>query len=718
MVKRWKGDCGCDEPDSKILKVNFSDAGVYQCNVTAGIYSRLSDAAKLAVFRSSTESCSMALEEDIIELPEGCHAMVDEKRVQTIDVGKCRKSACAMPSAVTNQRPYCGKSTSCCLPIAKQPVTVTCDGSKMTFQIRRVTACQCGQCLYEKTTVVGRVHDAENEKPIHLVRVIVNGRDRRTETSKGGYFSFTVDPNVHRVVVEFKDIYHQQYADAISVVPFRQGEETYHEVYMQRRQPAVEIDVSSTVEIPLSNVPQKGPGAILEIKPRSFVSWNGSEADKVRAEIQYIDPRNKSNINAAWGELNTIDPRGQTIPLDTFGMFKMKTYGPDGTPLDLIRHAKIFVDIDELGVPVVDGKPLVKLYTLESTGIWLQAGDLDLVPAWHPRVRRSGRRLAVGRVTTFNQIWNLDYPASDVCQVKVRSYDHTGQQIGGVVVSMAGYDKKGKYYGIRRTVTDKKNGACVQTKCNVGGSLSGELSSGGAAEPKPPPPKSGKIPKNHPKMIHFNAADGASIYSFNKGSQCEKADVNQPHYAFTSANMPTKYTANPEPFDDDSWHFYPQNSRQYCFMRIRVGGDGDAVVQAMSFAHDDEKRLYGWRNVVASPDGKSTTVCLEYRCSHPLNQPTSTRVHVAVTKREGNVATRTCRRTKAAPRLRPLLASSSDKTSFVAPTNSWGSSYGLYADYDRETALARCCAGNVNPDGTCEHCGKADTTGNAAVFAC
>ena len=633
-----------------------------------------------------------------MELPVGCRTLDGGER--RIDVGRCRKSACALTGIGAGLRAYyakCGLSSSCCREADHRYVAVTCDGDRTRMRMRKVTACTCSaRCEYERTTITGRVLDAVDKRPIAHVRVIANGESLQKKTSTSGYYTVTMDASVRRIVVELKDAYGRRYADAIVVVPFSVGGTTYHDIYMRRRGAPKTIDVSKTIQISLDSARSRRPGAILEIRKRSLrpvVASNGLAVDHVRAEIQYVDPRNESDMKAAWGEFATVNRRGETIPLDTFGMLKVHAHALNGMRVD-VGYARFFVNIKEFGVPTsADGTPRAKLYTLDSRGTWIEAGDLERVG-----------QFAVGRLTSLDKIWNIAAPTSDLCRVKVRSYDYTGQQIGGVVISMLGHNERGKFYTIQRAVTDRNGGACMLTKCHVGGSLLAELN--GRGEPVTPPRGTGTTTTN--KTIRFKASTIRSPVYSSEG-ECESATNDESHYGFASSGALRAYTTNKRQFKADSWYVNPETGRNYCFIRVRVSLQGEAgnaaVVRATSFARSNANVLYGWRsNVVAMERNKTTTsriACLEYRCDYL----TMTRVQLVANRESGNgnESPGRCRMGRHAAPLRGHLVESvaTDELNFVSPTSGWGPSHGLYEDSDKEIALSQCCRGDVNPDGTC-----------------
>lgn len=603
-------------------------------------------------------------------------------------------------------------------------------GNRLRFPV--VSRCRCGARSYSTNSITLTIVGADNQRPIPYATVILNGQNAAISNNDGKVtFRFERSTGIQWNAAEIRDMHNGEYSDLSTVIPIIPGEDITHTVYLQKLAEPMELNLTQTVEIPLSNSdsPQP-PASILIIQQGSIVNDVSAVVNSPTVRIQYIDPRSRSDMKIEWGRSVAVGGIGNEIPLNFYGIVKVDIRGGHDEKLELMESAEWFVDASALAVPREngDGKPLLKLFTLNPTGVWEEAGHTELVTrrCLHSSV---SCLYAVGRVTTFSRIWSLGVPSEKTCYVKVRSYDGNGREIGGVLVSMAGSLSTGQYYGIRRNVTRIDGGACVSTRCDVGGTIYAHLSDGIAANPNPPPQCCGTIPANDHNSIRFpaNATGQPPVYGYSQEMQCVTAPGTDPHFSFTSPQEETEYTVNSEPFHFNSWYFLPYRHRKYCYVRVKIYSNHYEMVRVWSFANNGRRSLYGWRDVIAQQQNSSSVdVCVEYRCCGSFSQNrekyVSTRVLISPRLRNGTL----CTRHGIAARLRPYYLSSAPyQLSFVPPRNGWGPAYGTYRDSNKDSALSQCCMGKVNSDGTCGHHagmthvpGTTYQEGHAVAFVC
>jgi hypothetical protein len=505
-------------------------------------------------------------------------------------------------------------------------------------------------------------------------------------------------------------------------------------IYLQKLSKPTELILTRTEEVVLTNSdsPQP-PTMILIIQQESLIKpQSPGNISNAHIRIQYVDKRSRTNRNVVWGKPVTVNGNGDEMALDIHGVVKVDARSIDGEILELSEPAQLLVDVKALATMVTgkDDKSLIKLFTLNTQGEWQEAGHTELVarPCLTTDTEASCV-YALGKVTTLSRVWSAGVPREKSCYVKVRSYDQSGVEIGGIVVTVAHFEEA---YGVRRDVTRNNEGVCVPVTCNGSGVMHAQTSDGMAAIPNLSRRCSGKIPEDDPNGIRFrvNAEQLQEVCCYSEQSQCASAPRSHPHFSFMVPRRDaTDYTVNSAPFQSDSWYFLPRQGSKYCYVRVRIYSNDEVMVRVWSFANSGTKTLYGWREVVArQQSGQFVDVCVEYRCcrSFPFVPKEHLKTTVLISPSFANGTL--CKRKNIATRLTPFynITSAPHEFAFLAPTSSWGSFFGTYRDSNKDRALSLCCKGNVREGRTCSSGPEnipttglyTDSRGYAAAFDC
>ena len=678
--------------------------------------------------------CSDAFLSQLIRLPAGCSVKQNGFNSTWIDAGQCSMDRCIKKTGkLTDAHNTCSRTPTCCEPAPIRYKTVRCRGGHR-FRFPTVTRCKCVACSHKNDTVTVRVVGADDCRPIPFATVVLNRRNV-VISDRDGKASFKLERRVSTdwIVAEIRDTHNSVYSDLITTIPLIPGKDKTHTVYLQTLAKPIELNLTQKVEILLTNSDSPQPPTMtLTIQQKSlFKAQAPANISTAHIRIQYVDPRSRTNRNVAWGKPVTVNSTGDEIALDIYGIVKVGVRNSDGKILELVESAELLVDLNALAIPVTgkDGKPLIKLFTLNSLGVWEEAGQTELI------TRRCLHSVAycvyaIGRLTTFSKVWSAGVPRERSCYVKVRSYDSGGLEIGGMIVTVAPLDSAGESYGVRRDVTRSNKGACVSVKCDGIRTIYAQLSDGTAAILNVSHRCSGKIPEDDPDSIRFlvNSEKQPSVCCYNEQEQCASAPTSDPHFSFTSPRGDAAdYTVNFAPFQSDSWYFLPRQSRKYCYARVRIYSNDDVLVRVWSFANKGTRTLYGWREVIArQQNSRLVDVCVEYRCCRSLsfipNEHLRTTVLISPSHPNGTL----CKRRNIATLLRPFyITSAPHELAFLSPRNSWGSVFGIYTDSNKDRALSQCYKGNVRDGRTCGHGpDKIRTTRNtysqgyAAAFDC
>lgn len=340
------------------------------------------------------DTCSHPLSK-FQDLPHGCFVTGDTLRNNSIDVGDCGKVPCMKSSLHDNGSCSDYWPHHCCNPKETELVNISCDG--FSYQTTRVLSCECKQCVF-KTLIFGRAIGRQNgsDIPLKLGQVLLSGK-QITRTNAAGFFSFDVPREMKRVVATFQDDYYKKFEDTTKIFIVNPGGEVFLTVVIPMKPEPIHFDSDNGTEVHLGgNNKDKPPGASLEILPNSLMSQDGQVYNgPVKATFNYIDPRNREDLDAANGEFETETSGGEKQPLKTFGMFQIGFKDNTGNVLNFNKPIKFSLDSSVFNVPVDEkGKVGMALWSYDrNKGIWKKFSEVQFEQA----STGSRRLLAAGR---------------------------------------------------------------------------------------------------------------------------------------------------------------------------------------------------------------------------------------------------------------------------------------------------------------------------------
>ncbi|XP_028415814.1 cartilage intermediate layer protein 1-like [Dendronephthya gigantea] len=332
---------------------------------------------------TTDDSCDPTPSQHIIALPQGCTA--GETNSVTIDVGDCAKTKC-IARGLKNMN-YC-KDKFCCQPIATRNIKVVC--SQHSFDMKSVTKCGCGDCPVKQTVVKGVARGGPDNKPFKY-GYIYHGDKYLARTGRKGDFSFKVPGDFSRFAVTFKDKRnYNNFQELTKVIPLVTGRETYIEVRLKPRPEPIKVDAKMGFEISLGNSQntrglnksneenvvdnddaQLEPAVAFAVPPQGLLTEHGEIYNgTVKVEVNFVDPRNVTEVEEADGDFTTVDEDGEEQQLETFGVIKMDFKDENDKSLQPTGDIDISLDIDKYNITENEVENIKLWYLDEKTGRW------------------------------------------------------------------------------------------------------------------------------------------------------------------------------------------------------------------------------------------------------------------------------------------------------------------------------------------------------------
>ncbi|XP_028418942.1 cartilage intermediate layer protein 1-like [Dendronephthya gigantea] len=358
-------------------------SGEIKCRVYDDHGAEFSDPARITVFNTTDDSCDPTPSQHIIALPQGCTA--GETNSATIDVGECARTKC-IARGLKNMNDC--RDKFCCQPIATRNIKVVC--LQHSFDIKSVTKCGCGDCPVKQTVVKGVARGGPDNKPFKY-GYIYHGDKYLARTGRKGDFSFKVPGDFSRFVVTFKDKRnYNNFQELTKVIPLVTGRKTYIEVRLKPRPEPIKVDAKMGFEISLGNSQntrglnrsneenvvdnddaQLEPAVAFAVPPQGLLTEDGEIYNgTVKVEVNFVDPRNVTEVEEADGDFTTVDEDGEEQLLETFGVIKMDFKDENDKSLQPTGDIDISLDIDKYNITENEVENIKLWYLEEKTGRW------------------------------------------------------------------------------------------------------------------------------------------------------------------------------------------------------------------------------------------------------------------------------------------------------------------------------------------------------------
>ncbi|XP_072047054.1 uncharacterized protein [Amphiura filiformis] len=604
----------------------------------------------------------------LVQLPPDC--VQPESGEATYDVRTCPYTSCGGIQANQTQ---CQDPTEYCYSVADfEMVDISCTNYQISLQ--RVLTCGCTVCQVLPITIYGRAVAVSDGSPLILGDILLND-EQVGRTNLRGFFDFQIFEQVTRVSLTFKDSLSKSLVETTQVINVLSGANIFVIVKMRNR--PIPVEILSNVENSMSlGSTDYEPFAEIVIPPNSFYDENGDlYTGKVMAYTTSIDMRKESDLETAPGDFTAVDPEGEMIDLESFGIFMMDFTTPDDNSLSVAGSVPIYIDPNV--VPAVDrdvgpdGVSDVEMWVLnKNTGVWESVSKLKSTTG---RRRRKQTPKYVGEIELGNfSFFNVDgiRKRREICLVKLIPYATNSYsdvldnaRFTSAIKDTTGTDIPFGSIGIRYSSTRAGSvGTCVQVGCTKSGSLetfiTGEQN--GKYLIAESDPNLLAIPASILTNLNFAISTGAAnntaikltvpnsvvasssppLRQFSRWSElntCQQSVTkDMHHFRFYLSEDTQKKTNMVEKHNtqlaetchlgndilETPMSFYPRDSAYNCpddpcYLRFSVQSSRSTLcVAANSFSGTLPNNVtYGFRQVNIQPDSNGVAqVCIEYKC--------------------------------------------------------------------------------------------------------
>ncbi|CAH1788199.1 unnamed protein product [Owenia fusiformis] len=498
--------------------VKLDDNGMYKCRANNDYSSMMSDSAQLIVKESLDDFCDSNPGDELKELPQDCPQNGDVM----YPIGKCQGNPC-LSSNMVDAAEYC------CGPTRQELRQLFCNGYTLIVVVTLECGCiPCNQVNRldgnEPTAITylpvegvfkGRAYDSRDiNRPLIYGDVFLNG-EKVSFTGLDGEFEFKIPRHMTRIVVMIREnLISDDFIETSKAFDLpRDFSGTFLKDFpIKRKSNIVEIDSKQPQSMSLARDLSSGePVAELLIPGDSFYTNDGEKYEgKVKASMDFIDPRDPISIDEMPGDLTSVNENGEVEQLDTQGQFHMSFNDANGKPLGLKGKVEVAIEAEFIGETNASYTD-VSLWTYNTdTGRWVIEGPLRPVsPTLSHLSRRKRQRynFFIGDIVIRDRYWvNFDRKVLDYCYANVRAYVDSSNQsplstskFEPTVISQNAFTG-----GIRRYTTgrnaynggpgkERSEGNCIMTVCQNGqfhgyiratdaeGSLQTSTSLGGSA---------------------------------------------------------------------------------------------------------------------------------------------------------------------------------------------------------------------------------------------
>ena len=417
---------------------------------------------------STDDSCPEDPLRSLLTLPAGCTVSIDGDDENTVDIGKCKDTACQSLNVSTVENGCCGAAEH-------EELDVTCNiaSNALSFTVQQITRCGCGQCVSEKqvVTIRGQIYlvafEDNNQvlsQPWKAISFVVNGITHTALPS--GEFTIGAERTSDAICLIFSPTATDTYMPHLMTLSLIDGVSSYSVTVKLPPKPAP-LTLNTTEE----NLILSGPSLdesplVIKVPANSFVDANGVPYQgEIDVFVTFMNPN--SSLDLAPGEFTYIDEDGFRRRLITYGVINMLAMTKEGEELHLSGDLQVNIDDAALGMSPENVGDTSTWQIDPETGFWKNPEPLS-----GDGNSRKKRQLNAPLTSVLNtggrHYWNLDRTHfAELCEVLVVPYDFFGvEPVVGVQIQVHALvtgDGRAKSRDIR--TTDEEGKACAWIEC-------------------------------------------------------------------------------------------------------------------------------------------------------------------------------------------------------------------------------------------------------------
>ncbi len=628
--------------------------------------------ATLCILLTETHvECDSTPKPNVLQLSPGC---VQSDGTSTYDVGRCSYSQCGGQLLGDEQTLCLDPDEFCCSVNETELVAVPCSGYEILLQ--KVVSCSCKRCEMLPARISGRVVSAEDSSPVPLAFIYIN-EEKVTNTNLQGLFQWEGKTAQTRISLHFRDEFFENFVSTSKVVNVASGSSLFVTVRMKSTPESFQILSSVENTIPLIG-DYFDPVAEIVVAPNSFYNENGESYDgQVNVFVTNIDMRKESDLETAPGDFTVKDKEGNTIKVQSFGIFMLDFGSIQGQKLLLGGEVPLYVDHDI--VPIAFGDRSMNVGILNKrTGSW--ETHSQFVRNDSKRRRKQIDRMVANIEIIPNEHYsiNTEYINNELCFAKIVPYSSdlflSSDMLPNVQFVSSLVDTTNPFFQYTETWSNPGSwwnggpGACVAVACTLLHAHSIESIISAHIDQTYLTPASQNTQNSIPSIlsilpdidygIHLRNSSTSlkltvrkssityqdppgPLYAFDEEKVCLKAGFESLHFQFHSIptapvapilklNTQAEQTCHLGPGTlDTPYSFYPRNGEyecpsHSCFIRVKILSSLETIrIVAKSYASDETifrdnipPIMYGLRAVYAVQDVHSLEfeACVEFKC--------------------------------------------------------------------------------------------------------
>lgn len=344
------------------------------------------------------DTCNGKPDEDLLDLPSGCHAEERGNKVTRINIGRCNKRQCITSTLLNPVDCYDAWPKYCCSVNETVPITVNC--TRFSYMIFQTVSCKCRECS-TLTQVSGEVYGMQNDLkvPFKFGKIYIKGQ-LAGETNDYGYFSLTIPGDDKEVVLEVKNDVENKFMDTMKTVKITEDGNTIVKIVVPIKPRSILFNSNLGHTMSLSSDNQT-PFTHVSFPSKSIITKDGKQfSGMVKASVHFMDPRNLDDIEAAYGSVSSIGEDGSELPLVTFGMVNYLFNDEMGNSLKINSPVTYSIDASKFNISIDEhGKSEVYAWYLDmKTGKWVKSNRFQV------NIQQTGKRRLLSTSTLEVQV--------------------------------------------------------------------------------------------------------------------------------------------------------------------------------------------------------------------------------------------------------------------------------------------------------------------------
>lgn len=344
------------------------------------------------------DTCSGKPEEDLIDLPDGCHAGENGLQITRVNIGRCSRKQCITSVQSNSVNCYDTWPKHCCIVNETSPLTVNC--TRFSYMISQSISCKCSECA-TLPQISGEVYGMQNgtKVPFKAGQIYIKGK-LAGETNDYGYFSLTVSGDDKEVVLNVKNDIEQKFMETVKTVKIIEDGNVLVKIVVPLKPKPILFNANLGHTMPLSSNNQASFTHV-SFPSNSIVTEDGKPfSGIVKASIHFMDPRNLDDLESAYGSVSTVGEDGSEIPLETYGMIDYIFNDDSGKELKLNSPLTYSIDASTFNISVDEyGNSEVYAWFLDMrTGKWVKSNRFEV------QAQQTGKRRLLSTKTLEVQV--------------------------------------------------------------------------------------------------------------------------------------------------------------------------------------------------------------------------------------------------------------------------------------------------------------------------